>query len=162
MKQADIARLTQEDWLNERLKMVKTCNACHSAPFVAAEMEKGDRMIKQADLMLAQAIRIVAELYKDGILKKPDAYAHPFPDFLAFHDAPTTIDLKLWLMFMEHRMRAFQGVFHANPVYAQWYGMGEMQQDLTQIREMAEDLRKKAELMQKITPRKKAAQPKGR
>jgi hypothetical protein len=144
VKQSDIARLTQEDWLNERIKMVKTCNACHSAQFVSAEMDKGDQMIKQTDLMLAQAIRIVAELYKDGILKKPDSYAHPFPDFLTFHDAPTTIDLKLWLMFMEHRMRAFQGVFHANPVYAQWYGLGEMQQDLTLIREMALDLRRKA------------------
>jgi len=46
-------------------------------------------------------------------------------------------------MFMEHRMRAFQGTFHANPDYAFWYGWSRMQQTLVEIREMAEDLRRK-------------------
>jgi hypothetical protein len=41
-------------------------------------------------------------------------------------------------MFMKHRMRAFQGVFHANPDYALWYGWSEMVQDLSEIRHMAE------------------------
>ena len=102
--------------------------------------------------MLAEGIQVVAGLYKDGILKKPASYAHPFPDFLSFHDAPTTIDLKLWRMFMEYRMRAFQGVFHANPVYAQWYGWGEMQQSLTEIKEMAAELRRKAGPAKKVLP----------
>ena len=45
-------------------------------------------------------------------------------------------------MFLEHRMRAFQGVFHANPDYALWYGWSEMQRDLTQIRELAAQARR--------------------
>jgi hypothetical protein len=45
-------------------------------------------------------------------------------------------------MFLEHRMRAFQGVFHANPDYALWYGWSEMQRDLTEIREMAAQARR--------------------
>jgi hypothetical protein len=44
-------------------------------------------------------------------------------------------------MFLEHRMRAFQGSFHANPDYVTWYGWSEMQRDLTEIRAMAEELR---------------------
>jgi hypothetical protein len=151
---ADIVRLTQEDWLNERIKMVTTCNACHSANFVLTELDKGDQMIKRTDIVLAEGIRVVAGLYKDGILKKPASYAHPFPDFLSFHDAPTTIDLKLWRMFMEYRMRAFQGVFHASPVYAQWYGWGEMQQSLTELKEMAAELRRRAHPEKKALPRK--------
>ena len=102
-------------------------------------------MIRRTDLVLAEGIGIVAGLYKDGILKKPASYAQPFPDFLSFHDAPTTIDLKLWRMFMEYRMRAFQGVFHASPVYAQWYGWGEMQQSLTELKEKAAELRRRAQ-----------------
>ena len=71
------------------------------------------------------------------------SYAYPFPDLLAFHDAPTPIEQKLFVMFLEHRMRAFQGTFHANPDYALWYGWSEMRMDLTEIKAMAEELRHK-------------------
>ncbi len=143
VKAADVARLTQEDWQKERDKMLRTCNQCHSANFAKAELEKGDQMIKEADRLLAQAIRIVADLYKDGILQKPKSYAYAFPDLLTFHDAPTVIEQKLFLMHLEHRMRTFQGTFHANPDYALWYGWSEMQRSLAEIKEMAADLRAK-------------------
>jgi len=143
VKAADVARLTQEAWQKERDKMIKTCNQCHSVNFAKAELEKGDRMIKQADHVMAKAIRIVAALYKDGVLAKPESYAHPFPDLLAFQDAPTTIEQKLHVMFLKHRMRTFQGTFHANPDYAWWYGWSEMLMDLAEIKEKAEELRLK-------------------
>ena len=142
VKAADVARLTQEDWQKERDKMIKTCNQCHSVNFAKAELEKGDQMIKEADHLMAEAIRTVAGLYKDGILAKPKNYAYPFPDLLTFHDAPTPIEQKLFVMFLEHRMRTFQGTFHANPDYALWYGWSEMQRDLTEIKTTAEELRK--------------------
>ncbi|HXE75476.1 MAG TPA: multiheme c-type cytochrome [Candidatus Xenobia bacterium] len=144
VKAADVARLTQQDWQNERDKMLKTCNQCHSLNFARAELEKGDQMIREADRLLAEAIRIVASLYQDGILMKPEHYAHAFPDLLAFHDAPTPIEQKLFVMHLEHRMRTFQGTFHANPDYALWYGWSEMKRDLTEIRELAEELRRNA------------------
>jgi len=143
IKQADVARLTQEDWQKERDKMLAVCSDCHSENFAKAELEKGDRMIKQADHLLALVIRIIADLYKDGILQKPESYAHAFPDLLTFHDAPTTIEQKLFEMHLEHRMRAFQGTFHANPDYALWYGWSEMKRNLTEIQSMADELRKR-------------------
>jgi hypothetical protein len=141
VKAADVVRLTQEDWQKERDKMIKTCNQCHSVNFAKAELAKGDLMIKEADRLMGEAIRIVAGLYKDGLLKKPETYAYPFPDLLTFHDAPTTIEQRLFLMFLEHRMRTFQGTFHANPDYALWYGWSEMQRDLTEIKTKAAELR---------------------
>ncbi|RCK77690.1 MAG: Hydroxylamine oxidoreductase [Ignavibacteriae bacterium] len=143
VKAADLARLTQEDWQKERDKMIKTCNQCHSVNFAKAELEKGDNIIKEADRLMAEAIRIVADLYKDGILQKPKSYAYNFPDLLTFHDAPTVIEQKLFVMFLEHRMRTFQGTFHANPDYALWYGWSEMQRDLTEIKTIAKELREK-------------------
>ena len=140
VKMADVVRLTQQDWEKERFKMMKTCNQCHSINFAKAELEKGDQMIKEADRLMAEAIRTVAALYKDGILPKPKSYAYPFPDLLTFHDAPTVIEQKLFVMFLKHRMRAFQGTFHANPDYALWYGWSEMQRDLTEIKTLAEEL----------------------
>lgn len=141
VKAANVVRLTQEDWQKERDKMLKTCNDCHSLNFAQAELEKGDQMIKEADRLMAEAIQTVAGLYKDGILKKPENYAHPFPDLLTFHDAPTSIEQQLFVMFLEHRMRTFQGTFHANPDYAFWYGWSEMQRSLTEIKEKAKELR---------------------
>ncbi len=142
VKAADVARLTQEAWQAERDKMVKTCNQCHSANFARGELAKGDMMIKDADHLMAEGIRTIAALYKDGVLPKPKSYAFPFPDLLTFNDAPTPIEQKLFVMYLEHRMRAFQGTFHANPDYSLWYGWNSMQNDLVEIESMAEDMRK--------------------
>jgi hypothetical protein len=99
-------------------------------------------MIRQADALMAEAVRTVAALYQDGMLAKPESYAYPFPDLLTFHDAPTPIEQTLFVMYLEHRMRAFQGTFHANPDYALWYGWSEMKRDLAEIKEMAVQLRR--------------------
>jgi len=142
VKAADVARLTQEAWQKERDLMVRTCNGCHSVNFARAELEKGDRMIRESDRLFSEAIRTVAALYQDGTLPRPKEYAYAFPDLLTFHDAPTAIEQKLFVMHMEHRMRTFQGTFHANPDYALWYGWSEMRRDLTEIRKMAEEMRR--------------------
>ena len=111
VKGADVARLTQEDWQAERDRMIQVCEQCHSANLVQAELRKGDETIREADRLLAEAIRIIAALYRDGVLRKPDHYAYNYPDLLAFHDAPTVIE-KLFKIHLEHRVRAFQGAFH--------------------------------------------------
>jgi hydroxylamine dehydrogenase len=142
IKAADVARLTQEDWQAERDKMLKVCNQCHSGNFAKQQLQAGDDMIKNADHLMAEAIHIVADLYKDGVLPKPKNYAYPFPNLLTFHDAPTVVEQKLFVMYLEHRMRTFQGTFHASPDYALWYGWSEMQRDLTEIKELAEQMRR--------------------
>jgi len=142
VKKADLARLTHVAWQRERDKMLETCSQCHSLNFAQGELEKGDKMIREADLLMAEAIGIVADLYREGLLQKPESYAYPFPDLLSFHDAPTLIEQKLFLMFLKHRMRTFQGTFHANPDYALWYGWSAMTQDLSEIKALAKDLRR--------------------
>jgi hypothetical protein len=141
VKAADVARLTQEAFDAERNKMIAVCGDCHSENFARAELAKGDEMIREADHLLAEAIREIAALYQDGVLPKPEGYAYAFPDLLTFHDAPRAIEQRLFEMHLKHRMRAFQGAFHANPDYALWYGWSEMVRDLSEIREMAAALR---------------------
>jgi len=152
VKASNVARLTQEDWQQQRDKMIATCNQCHSSNFAKGELVKGDDMIRESDHLMAQAIRIVAELYQDGTLVKPKEYVYAFPDLLTFHDSPTVIEQKLFVMAMEHRMRTFQGTFHANPDYALWYGWSEMRRDLTEIKALAEDMRRQAGRTQAPTP----------
>jgi hydroxylamine dehydrogenase len=145
VKSAELARLTQEDWQRERDKMVKICSQCNSVNFAKGELAKSDEMIRNADHLMAEGIRTVAALYKDGILKKPLKYVHAGPDLLTFSDAPTVIEQKLFVMFLEHRMRTFQGAFHANPDYTFWYGWSEMQRDLTDIKRLAQEMRERAQ-----------------
>ena len=142
VKAADLARLTQEDWQRERDKMIKTCDQCHSENFAKQQLQQGDDMILEADHLMAEGIRVVAGLYKDGVLPKPQNYTYAFPNLLTFHDAPTVVEQKLFVMYLEHRMRTFQGTFHASPDYALWYGWSEMQRDLTEIKELAADMRR--------------------
>jgi hypothetical protein len=149
VKGADVARLTQEAWQSERDKMVQTCRQCHAPRFAQGELAKGDQIIKDADHVMAESIRIVAALYADGILQKPPTYGYAFPDLLTFHDAPTVIEQKLFVMFLEHRMRAFQGTFHASPDYALWYGWSEMQRDAREIQTLAAEMREKARAVPK-------------
>ncbi|HHN78198.1 MAG TPA: cytochrome C [Phycisphaerales bacterium] len=139
---AQVARLSAEDFDKERARMLNVCSECHSENFAKGELAKGDRMIREIDKLLAEAIRIIAGLYEDGVLEKPEHYESNFPDLLAFHDAPTPIENRLFVMHLKHRMRAFQGTFHMNPDYALWYGWSEMQQDLTEIKAMAEEMRR--------------------
>jgi hydroxylamine dehydrogenase len=139
---AGMARLNQAEWQNERDKMLAACTQCHGSSFAKGELEKGDQIIREADHLMAEAIRVVAGLYKDGVLTKPESYDFAFPDLLAFQDAPTPIEQKLFVMFSEHRMRTFQGVFHGNPDYAFWYGWSELKRDLTDIKYMGEALQK--------------------
>ena len=144
VKAADVVRLTEEAWQAEREKMLQTCSQCHSRGFAQGELEKTDDLIRQADHLMAEAIRAVAGLYEDGILEKPDIYEFAYPDLLLFHEAATPIEIKLHKMFLEYRMRTFQGSFHANPDYAFWYGWAEMRGTLTEIQATAEELRQKA------------------
>lgn len=141
VKAGKVARLTQEEFQAQRDKMLTACNKCHSGNFAKLELEKTDNLIRQADRLMADAILTVAGLYTDGILPKPKNYAYAFPDLLTFHDAPTAIEQRLFVMFLEHRMRTFQGAFHNNPDYSLWYGWSEMQRDLTEIKEKAAELR---------------------
>jgi len=138
---AKVARLSAEEFDAQRTKMVAVCSECHSENFARAELGKGDAMIREIDKLMAEAIRVVAGLYQDGTLEKPASQAYAFPDLLTFHDSPTPIENRLFVMHLKHRMRAFQGTFHGNPDYALWYGWNEMQMDLVEIKDMAEELR---------------------
>ena len=41
----------------------ETCGDCHSESFAKAELAKGDDLIREADHLLAEAIRVIADLY---------------------------------------------------------------------------------------------------
>jgi hypothetical protein len=148
IKAVDMVRFTEEDWLHEREKMIKTCSNCHSEQYAREQLNMGDSILKKADHLLAEAIKTVADLYKDGIIKKPGNYSFAYPDLLYFMrtgggdlNQASNIDQVLFQMYMKHRMRTYQGFFHVNPDYAYWYGWAMMTKDLVKIKKMADTLR---------------------
>ena len=141
VKAGQVARLTKEDFDAERARFVKVCEQCHTPNFVAENFKNADAMIKEIDKVFAEAIEIVADLYRDGIIKYDSRPGAEYPDLLAFYDVDTHIEEILYEMFMDHRMKAYQATFHMNPDYATWYGYAKMQKDLVEIRELAGDMR---------------------
>jgi hydroxylamine dehydrogenase len=108
----------------------------------------GDSMIQKTDRLMGDAIEIVAGLYRDGIIEKPEDYSFAYPDFLYFMrtggssmDNLSYIDQVLFEMYMKYRMRTYQGFFHMNPDYAYWYGWAMMVKDLGEIKELARSMR---------------------
>jgi hydroxylamine dehydrogenase len=140
VKAGKVARLTKEEWVAEREKMVKVCKNCHSDSYVRTNFTNADAILRQSDSLMAEAITTVEGLYQDGILKKQADYPL-FPDLLKFYDVPTSIEQKLYVMFLEHRMRTFQGAYHMNPDYMHWYGWAEMKRDLIEIKEEANKMK---------------------
>ena len=145
VKAGKVARLSREEFDAERAKFVAICQDCHSPGFVAENFKNADQMVRETDKIFAEAIEIVADLYKKGIIKQKPGQPFAYPDLLTFYDVDTKIEQTLYEMFMDHRMKAFQAGFHMNPDYATWYGFAKMQKDLVEIREEAASMIRYAE-----------------
>ncbi len=140
VKAAKMARLTGEEFKAERQRYTATCEQCHSKTFVEQNFANADQMVKEADKLMAQAIEVVADLYKTGVIK-PQKDQATYPDLLAFYNVNTKVEQVLYEMFMDHRMKTFQGAFHNSPDYVTWYGFAKMNKDLTEIRELAKQMK---------------------
>jgi len=141
VKAGKVARLTKDAFEAERERFTNVCKQCHSPNFVDQNMKNADMMIKEADKLFAEAIEIVAGLYQDNIIKQKKDQIK-YPDLLTFYDVNTKIEQILYEMFMDHRMKTFQGAFHLNYDYSTWYGYAKMKKDLTEIKELAKEMRK--------------------
>lgn len=144
VKGAKMARMTEEEFQVQRDRMVATCRQCHSESFSRSQLRRGDEMVREADRLMAEAIEIVAGLYRDGLLRRSKGQRFDYPAVLQLPEDPAVIELRLSSMFQVHRMQAFQGAFHGSPVHASWSGWGEMRRDLAEIRAAAGEMRRMA------------------
>jgi hydroxylamine dehydrogenase len=148
MKSSDVMRFTDEAWQKERDKMVTVCTQCHSEAYAKQRLGDGDAIIDDSDRLLAEAIRVVMGLYKDGYLAPPDE-KRVYPWLTRFDEPPTAIEQKLESMYSEHRMAAFQGIFHNNLAYGLGNGFGKMGRDLVEIKEMEAEIRRRPKPVRK-------------
>jgi len=144
VKAGQLARLDEESFNAERARYVEVCERCHTPKFVSTQFRSADEMVKEIDKIFAEAIEIIADLYRDGVIAYEHRPGAEYPDLLEFYDVDTKIEQVLYEMFMDHRMKAFQATFHMNPDYATWYVYAKMKKDLVEIRELAGHMRKDA------------------
>jgi len=140
VKAGDMARLDADTFAAERKRITDTCGKCHSKSFWEANIANGDQMLKEADTIFAEAINIVAGLRRDGIIEVKEGEG-VYPQLLAFYEVDTSVEQHLYDMFMDYRMKTFQGAFHINPDYTTWYGYAKMKQALAEIKELDQQMR---------------------
>lgn len=140
----DLFRRSSEAFDTERERMFEVCNTCHSGNFVRMELQHGDELIREADRLFARAIRVVADLYRDGVLVRPEGRTGGSSDLLAMQGVPSPIERRLFEMHLAHRLRTFQGAFHSNPDASLGQGFSRLATDLADIEAMAADLRRAA------------------
>lgn len=142
VKAADMARLTKEAFDAERNAMISNCKECHSESYVTKSLENSDQMIKAADIIFAEAIELIANLYKDKLLTSTtNAATAPYPDLLTFYEVDSHIEELLYEMFMDYRMKTYQASFHLMPDYTTWYGLAKMKATLVEMKDIDKHLR---------------------
>jgi len=145
VKAANMARLTKKSFDADRNAMIKTCRKCHSENYVKKSLENSDQMIKASDKIFAEAIELVANLYRDKILKpKTNSATFPYPDLLSFYEVNNHIEELLYEMFMDFRMKTYQASFHLMPDYTTWYGLAKMKETLVEMKDIDKQLRRAA------------------
>lgn len=140
VKAGDMARLDADSFAAERRRITDTCATCHAMAFVEQNMRDADAMLKEADRLFAEAIEIVAGLRRDGVIVVRNG-EDVYPRLLSFYDVSSHVEEVLYEMFMDHRMKTFQGAFHNNPDYSTWYGYAKLKKDLVEIRELDATMR---------------------
>ena len=140
VKAGDIARLDAESFAAERTRITDTCKKCHAGEFVNQNIKNADEPLKEADKLFAEAIEIVAGLRRDGIIAVGEGEG-VYPQLLAFYDVDTHVELLLYEIFMDFRMKTFQGAFHNNYYDSMWYGYAKMAKALAELREIDREMR---------------------
>ena len=79
--------------------MTAVCANCHGAGYAKKQLDEADLVVKEADKIMAEAIRVVQGLYKDGVLKKPEGWTTA-PDLLQFYEAKSSVEQDLYVMFL--------------------------------------------------------------
>lgn len=140
-KNMRIARLSDEEFKRVRANELEICYRCHSKTYIDSQIGHYENVTKESIHLLAEGVRIVAELYREGIIQKPASYPYNYPFMVAFYNSPTPIEQDLYRMLEEYHNRMFMGAFHESSDYMHWEGYAPMKEHLVRMRAEAELMR---------------------
>ena len=125
----------------QRERMLDICAQCHSDFFSRHQLEHGDRVARESNHVMAEAVRTVMDLYRDGTLRCPNAPRGGIPILLTGKPNGNDIENRLFAMYLGHRMHGIEGTFHCRSQDALWWGWSELDRDLVEIKSLALELR---------------------
>ena len=150
--QLKMVRTDPYEFIVARDRLLGVCSDCHSRNFALQYLTAADRVVRETTIQLAEAIKAVKEAREQGIYPpRPGEPDNPYPFLLNFYEEPSSVDREVWLMFLEYRMRAFQGMFHANPDYTHWYGWSEMRRAMGDILEDIDEARETKQVEEAVS-----------
>lgn len=92
----EVMRGTYEEWESAREEMIVRCTQCHAESYARRELEKGDALLREADLAQSKVIDLVNTFYGEGLIDDKtrfnlyrDSTAHRFATYMGgFHNSP--------------------------------------------------------------------------
>jgi hypothetical protein len=139
----------------QRNRMVQTCLPCHASRFAADSLAIADKVKVEADALLSDAVSLIGELNKEGLLLRPptvpdaDSKSSGAPHSLVLgidqpYDGLSPIEQRFFDMFKFHHASTFKGAYHHSPEYTHNEGFLRMKQDMTYLQSEAARLRAEA------------------
>jgi hydroxylamine dehydrogenase len=155
--------ITKEEFIRERNKMVEVCKNCHSERFARHKLASSDAVKIASDAIAGEAIKVVRDLYKDGLLnpmpkdrpENPMGPGNQFPGeplWLTGHqlyEQTSAIEAKLFRMYKFDLIHAWKGAYHFAPDWTHWYGNAPLKLSLSEILGEVNLLRRLNELEKK-------------
>jgi hypothetical protein len=138
-EEARIAELDRLGFQAGRDRLTQACRQCHAVAFVRDQLAQRDALIRDADALVAGALREVTALYRDGVLKRRGQ--GPAPDLVAWPSGSAP-EQRLGQMFFDHRAKLMAHAFHMSPQVTLW--MGRLEEDATMVARGCQELREKA------------------
>lgn len=91
----EVMRASYEEWEEVREIMVGRCSQCHAESYARRELEKGDQLLREADLAKAKIIDIANRKFDEGLIDDRtrfgiyrEATAHRFSAYMGgFHNS---------------------------------------------------------------------------
>lgn len=134
--------IPEEEAKKRRESMLETCVRCHSARMAREALEDADEIKREADRLLAEAVRIVTGLYDDRLLDPmpEERLPHPTaghalvlggPALYENHSEPERIFFDL--AKFAHAI-TFKGAYHQSPDHTHWLGIARLKEGLEALR----------------------------
>ena len=91
----EVMRGSYEEWFAVREEMIERCSACHAESYARRELEKGDALLREADLAKAKIIGLANMQFEEGLIDEMtrfgiyrEATAHRFSTYMGgFHNS---------------------------------------------------------------------------
>jgi hypothetical protein len=145
----------------ERARMIDVCARCHTRAFSARNLSDGDAIQQESKALVDEAMAIVRDLDRLGLLDPAPATRPPHPlsgPVLELGPQMLYEDLsRPEAIFFQMRKfsyaTAYKGVFHQNPDYAHWFGNAPLKLALSELRSESALLRRLRILEERLAGR---------